>query len=126
MRITPLRGVSVRQLAARLRQLPELSESCSELLSAWLIAKAAVSHLADTAGVSLPTPSYRRTGVGGSLVLVTSRRHLSALEETTAISLDTLPPGEAAGLLVRLAGRAGLSPAGPPVGEIMQGKVVLG
>ena len=44
--------------------------------------------------------------VGGSLVLVTSRRHLSALEDATTVSLDTLPPGQAAALLVRLAGRA--------------------
>src|SRR5580704_13799951 len=44
-------------------------------------------------------------GGGGSLVLVTSRRHLSALEDATAVSLDTLPPGEAARLLVRLSGR---------------------
>ena len=39
-------------------------------------------------------------GAGGSLVLVTSRRHLSALEDATAVSLDTLPPergGRAAG-----------------------------
>ncbi len=57
-------------------------------------------------------------GAGGSLVLVTSRRHLSALEDATAISLDTLPPEEAAGLLVRLAGRSGLSPADPAVEEI--------
>ena len=57
-------------------------------------------------------------GAGGSLVLVTSRRHLTALEDATAISLDTLPPGEAAALLVRLAGRAGLSPADPAVAEI--------
>jgi tetratricopeptide (TPR) repeat protein/transcriptional regulator with XRE-family HTH domain len=57
-------------------------------------------------------------GAGGSLVLVTSRRHLSALEDATAVSLDTLPPGEAAALLVRLAGRAALSPADPAVGEI--------
>jgi tetratricopeptide (TPR) repeat protein/transcriptional regulator with XRE-family HTH domain len=57
-------------------------------------------------------------GSGGSLVLVTSRRHLSALEDATAVSLDTLPPGQAAALLVRLAGRAGLSPAGPGVAEI--------
>ena len=57
-------------------------------------------------------------GAGGSLVLVTSRRHLTALEDATAISLDTLPPDEAAALLVRLAGRAGLSPADPAVGEI--------
>jgi tetratricopeptide (TPR) repeat protein len=59
-------------------------------------------------------------GSGGSLVLVTSRRHLSALEDATAISLDTLPPGEAAGLLVRLAGRAGLSPADPGVRQIVR------
>ncbi len=57
-------------------------------------------------------------GAGGSLVLVTSRRHLSALEDTTAISLDTFPPDEAAALLVRLAARPGLRPADPPVAEI--------
>ena len=57
-------------------------------------------------------------GAGGSLVLVTSRRHLSALEDATAVSLDTLPPDQAAALLVRLAGRTGLSPADPAVAEI--------
>jgi tetratricopeptide (TPR) repeat protein/transcriptional regulator with XRE-family HTH domain len=57
-------------------------------------------------------------GAGGSLVLVTSRRRLTALEDARAISLDTLPPEEAAGLLVRLAGRPGLSPADPAVAEI--------
>jgi len=57
-------------------------------------------------------------GAGGSLVLVTSRRHLSALEDARAISLDTLPPGEAAGLLVRMAGRAGLHPDDPAVAEL--------
>jgi tetratricopeptide (TPR) repeat protein/DNA-binding XRE family transcriptional regulator len=57
-------------------------------------------------------------GAGGSLVLITSRRHLSALEDATAISLDTLPPDEAAALLVRLAARPGLRPADPPVAKI--------
>ena len=57
-------------------------------------------------------------GAGGSLVLVTSRRHLSALDDAAAISLDTLPPGEAAALLARLAGRAGLSPGDPAVAEL--------
>jgi tetratricopeptide (TPR) repeat protein/transcriptional regulator with XRE-family HTH domain len=57
-------------------------------------------------------------GAGGSLVLVTSRRHLSALDDATAVSLDTLPPGQAAALLVRLAGRPGLIPDDPAVGEI--------
>jgi tetratricopeptide (TPR) repeat protein/transcriptional regulator with XRE-family HTH domain len=57
-------------------------------------------------------------GAGGSLVLVTSRRHLSALDDATAVSLDTLPSEEATALLVRLAGRAGLSPDDPAVAEI--------
>jgi tetratricopeptide (TPR) repeat protein/transcriptional regulator with XRE-family HTH domain len=58
-------------------------------------------------------------GAGGSLVLVTSRRHLSALEDAAAISLDTLPADQAAGLLVRLAGRPGLRPGDPGVAEII-------
>ena len=58
-------------------------------------------------------------GAGGSLVLVTSRRHLSALDDATTVSLDTLPPAEAAALLVRLAGRPGLSSSDPGVREII-------
>jgi tetratricopeptide (TPR) repeat protein/transcriptional regulator with XRE-family HTH domain len=57
-------------------------------------------------------------GAGGSLVLVTSRRHLSALEDATAVSLDTLPPDDAAVLLARLAGRPGLGPDDPGVREL--------
>ena len=57
-------------------------------------------------------------GAGGSLVLVTSRRRLTALEDAQTISLDALPPGEAAGLFVRLAVRPGLSSADPAVREI--------
>jgi tetratricopeptide (TPR) repeat protein/transcriptional regulator with XRE-family HTH domain len=57
-------------------------------------------------------------GAGGSLVLVTSRRRLSALEDARTISLDTLSPEEAAALLVRLALRPGLSQADPAVAEI--------
>ena len=48
-------------------------------------------------------------GTAGSLVLVTSRRRLAALQDATVISLDTLPPDEAAELLARLAGRPGMS-----------------
>jgi tetratricopeptide (TPR) repeat protein/transcriptional regulator with XRE-family HTH domain len=57
-------------------------------------------------------------GAGGSLVLVTSRRHLSALDDATAISLDILPPDQGAALLVWLAGRDGLNPDDPAVTEI--------
>ncbi|HET7015870.1 MAG TPA: tetratricopeptide repeat protein [Streptosporangiaceae bacterium] len=46
-------------------------------------------------------------GVGGSLVLVTSRRHLGDLPgAVTPILLDILPPDEAADLFIRLAPRA--------------------
>jgi tetratricopeptide (TPR) repeat protein/transcriptional regulator with XRE-family HTH domain len=57
-------------------------------------------------------------GTPGSLVLVTSRRRLAALEDATVISLDVLPPGEAAALLARLAARPGLRPGDAAVGEI--------
>ena len=57
-------------------------------------------------------------GTGGSVVLVTSRRHLTALADATAISLDTLAPGEAAALLARLAGRPGLGSGDGSAGEI--------
>jgi tetratricopeptide (TPR) repeat protein/transcriptional regulator with XRE-family HTH domain len=57
-------------------------------------------------------------GTAGSLVLITSRRRLTALHSTTVISLDTLPPAEAATLLVRLAARPGLQARDAAVGEI--------
>jgi tetratricopeptide (TPR) repeat protein/transcriptional regulator with XRE-family HTH domain len=57
-------------------------------------------------------------GTAGSLVLVTSRRRLTALEDAAVISLDTLPPREAAVLLARLAVRAGIGPEDAAVAEI--------
>ena len=57
-------------------------------------------------------------GTAGSLVLVTSRRHLTALEDAQALSLDTLQPDEAASLLIRLAARPGLDSDDEIVGQI--------
>lgn len=57
-------------------------------------------------------------GSAGSLVIVTSRRHLTALEDAQVVSLDTLAPSEAADLLVRLAGGAVLDAGDPAVAEI--------
>ncbi len=57
-------------------------------------------------------------GTAGSLVLVTSRRRLAALEDAAQISLDSLSPGEAATLLARLAARPGLRPGDAAVAEI--------
>jgi tetratricopeptide (TPR) repeat protein/transcriptional regulator with XRE-family HTH domain len=57
-------------------------------------------------------------GTGGALVLITTRRHLTALEDARVISLDTLPLADATGLLARLATRPGLDPADPALGRI--------
>ena len=72
--------------------------------------------LDDAAGHDQVTPLL--PGTAGALVLVTSRRHLTALEDAQSISLDTLTAGEAAELLARLAARPGLDPGDPAVGEI--------
>jgi transcriptional regulator with XRE-family HTH domain len=50
-------------------------------------------------------------GTAGSVVLVTSRRRLTALLDATVISLDTLPAEEGAQLLARLAARPDLDSA---------------
>lgn len=57
-------------------------------------------------------------GTAGTLVLITSRRHLTALEDSEVISLDTLPPDDAAALLVRLAARPDLAPDDDAAREI--------
>jgi tetratricopeptide (TPR) repeat protein len=57
-------------------------------------------------------------GTAGTLVLVTSRRRLAALQGAAVISLDTFPPAEAATLLVRLAARPGLRASDAAVGQI--------
>ncbi len=57
-------------------------------------------------------------GTAGSLVLVTSRRRLMALQDATVVSLDVLPPGEAAALLARLAARPGVRASDAAVGEL--------
>ena len=57
-------------------------------------------------------------GTPGSLVLITSRRRLTALEDAEVISVDTLAPDEAGALLARLSGRAELAGLDGPGGQI--------
>jgi tetratricopeptide (TPR) repeat protein/transcriptional regulator with XRE-family HTH domain len=57
-------------------------------------------------------------GTAGSLVLITSRRRLTALEDAEVISIGTLTPDEAVALLARLAGRPDLAAAAGPAAEI--------
>ena len=58
-------------------------------------------------------------GTSECLVLVTSRRHLSALEDAKAVSIDALPAHEAALLFVRLADRPDLVIDDPAIQELV-------
>jgi hypothetical protein len=57
-------------------------------------------------------------GSADSLVLITSRRRLAALEEARPVSLGTLIPADAAGLLARLTARPGSEADAPAAVEI--------
>ena len=91
------------------QRIPPGLEARSALWRGHLAGKKVLLVLDDAAGSDQVRPLL--PGSAGCLVLVTSRRRLTALEEAVPISLDTLPPGEAADLFVRLAARPGLRPA---------------
>ena len=59
-------------------------------------------------------------GTPESLVLITSRRRLAALEDAAQISLDTLSPPEAATLLARLAARPGMRAGDAAVAQLIR------
>jgi tetratricopeptide (TPR) repeat protein len=98
------------------QQIPAGLEPRAWLWRHRLAGKRMLLVLDDAAGHEQVRPLL--PGAAGSLVLVTSRRHLTALEDAQVINLDILSPDEATALLVRLAGRPGLHPADPSVGEI--------
>jgi tetratricopeptide (TPR) repeat protein/transcriptional regulator with XRE-family HTH domain len=97
-------------------QIPPGLETRSRLWRDHLAGMRLLLVLDDAAGHEQVRPLL--PGTAGSLVLVTSRRHLTALEDTHTINLDTLPAVEAAELLIRLAGRPGLDAGDAAVGEL--------
>ena len=99
-------------------QIPPGSEARTALWRDHLVSARLLLVLDDAVGSEQVLPLL--PGAGGSLVLVTSRRHLTALPDATAISLDTLAPAEAAALLVRLAARPGLDQGDAAVAKIIQ------
>lgn len=98
------------------QQIPPSLEARTQLWRARLVGKSLLLLLDDAAGHDQVRPLL--PGTAGSVVLVTSRRHLTALEDASAISLDIFNPREAAQLLVRLAKRPGLKPADSAVADI--------
>jgi tetratricopeptide (TPR) repeat protein len=98
------------------QQIPPGLEARSGLWRDHLAGKKMLLVLDDAAGSDQVRPLL--PGTADCLVLVTSRRRLTALEEAAAISLGTLPPAEAADLFVQLAVRPGLTPDHRAVGEV--------
>lgn len=94
-------------------QIPAALHDRAALWRSHLAGRRILLLLDDAAGHEQVEPLL--PGTPGSLVLITSRRHLSALDDATSICLDILPPDEAAALLTRLAGRPDLDGADPAV-----------
>jgi tetratricopeptide (TPR) repeat protein/transcriptional regulator with XRE-family HTH domain len=102
-------GVAAEQIPAA---LPERSA----LWRSHLAGKRVLLLLDDAASHEQVKPLL--PGTPGNLALITSRRHLSALDDAISICLETLPPDEAAALLIRLAGRSDLDEADPSIEKI--------
>jgi tetratricopeptide (TPR) repeat protein/transcriptional regulator with XRE-family HTH domain len=100
------------------RQIPRGVQERARLWRARLAGKSLLLLLDD----AIDSEQVRQLlpGTAECLVLVTSRSRLTALEDVRVITLTTLPPGEAALLLVRLAARDDLSPGDPAVKEIAE------
>jgi tetratricopeptide (TPR) repeat protein len=96
-------------VGADARSIPPGLEARMRLWRNRLDGKRVLLVLDDATGHDQVSPLLPATP--GSLVLITSRRRLTALQDARAISLDTLPPGDAAELFVRLADRACQDPA---------------
>ena len=98
------------------QQIPSGLEPRTRLWRDYLVGKHVLLLLDDAAGHEQVRPLL--PGTAGSVVLVTSRRHLTALEDVHAVSLDTLQADFAADLLIKVAARPGLETTDGAVGEI--------
>ena len=99
-------------------QIPSDLDARSGFWRNWLAGRKVLLVLDDAEGHAQVRPLL--PGTAGSVVLITSRRRLTALEDAAVISLATLPPRDAAELLARLADRPGVEPGEASVTQIIQ------
>ena len=116
--VTPADGLASLLLTAGVpaRQIPPGVDARAGRWRNHLAGKRILLVLDDAAGHEQVRPLL--PGSPGSLVLITSRRRLAALEDAAVVSLDTLTRDEAAGLLARLAGRPDVTAGDAAVGEL--------
>ena len=93
----------LRTRGFRAGQIPPDVQARSVLWRDHLVGKKVLLLLDDAGGSAQVQPLL--PGTPGTLVLITSRRALTALPEAVPLTLDTLLPGQAATLFTRLATR---------------------
>lgn len=98
------------------RQIPVGTDARAARWRDYLAGRKVLLVLDDATGYQQVSPLL--PGTGESMVLITSRRRLTALADAESISLDTLSPSEACVLLTRLAGRPELDRKDSPAAEI--------
>nr|WNW39229.1 BTAD domain-containing putative transcriptional regulator [Streptomyces sp. Li-HN-5-13] len=104
--VPPIQALAALLRADGLRpeEVPASLEERSALWRARLAGRRCLLVLDDAADSAQVRPLL--PGAGETLVLVTGRRKLSALDGSVALPLDVLPPSDAVELLARVAGRA--------------------
>jgi tetratricopeptide (TPR) repeat protein len=100
------------------REIPSDVKARARLWRTWLAGKRVLLLLDDAADSDQVRPLL--PGTEGSLVLITSRRNLTALEDAHTVRLDVLSASEAAELLVLLADRPGLEADDPAIEQIAE------
>jgi tetratricopeptide (TPR) repeat protein/transcriptional regulator with XRE-family HTH domain len=98
------------------KQIPGGQVARVELWRGWLTDKRLLLLLDDAASSDQVVPLL--PGSGNVMVIITSRRHLTALEDARTMTLDVLPAEQAAELLVKHADRAGLDPVDAEIARI--------
>jgi tetratricopeptide (TPR) repeat protein/transcriptional regulator with XRE-family HTH domain len=98
------------------RQIPVGLGERSTLWRSQVAGKRILLLLDDAAGHEQVRPLL--PGTPGTLVLITSRKHLAALDDATSICLESMTHDEAASLLIRLADRPDLDADDPAVAQI--------
>jgi tetratricopeptide (TPR) repeat protein/transcriptional regulator with XRE-family HTH domain len=106
----------LRTIGVPTQQLPRGLEARAALWRSLLADRRLLLLLDDAADSEQVHPLL--PGTAGSLVLITSRRRLTALEDAKVITLDTFEPEQAIQLLTQLADRPRLRLDGAALGQI--------
>ena len=106
----------LRALGVPPNQIPEDTEECSALYRQRLTGTGTLIVLDNALNEAQVRPLLPSDP--GCLVLITSRRRLKGLDDARSLSLDLLPPADAAALLRAVAGAGRIAADDPLLGEV--------